>query len=166
MKTLSQRSVFTGLMSALATLYGCVAAVIRLGGQTDIIADVAKIAGVIAIGTAVLSFVFWTVLYSRNKEIWRGGLAGFLTAILIIPLPFFASTFKAEFFLGLKSGGAGLIEAFIMALLPATKSGLLTFIDISKLSLIAAFGSIGVGLIVAYYMQPNGPSAKAVRARK
>lgn len=160
MKTLSQRSVFTGVMSGLATIYGCLAAVIRLGGQTDIIADVAKIAFVIAIGTAFLSFIFWTAAYNSRKDIWRGGLAGFLTAILIIPLPFFASTFKAELFLSLDSGSSGLLEAVFMAIPPAMKSGLLTFVDISKLSLIATIGSIVVGLMVAYFVQSQPSEVK------
>lgn len=155
MKRLSQRSVFTAIMSLSATLFGGVAVVLRLGGQSDLIEDIIKIGLIIGIGTAILSFIFWTFAHYKKTSLWRSGLAGFLTAITIIPVPFFGAALRTEFKTLYQSDGAGFVASFLDALLPALKSGLFTFVDISKISLIAILASILVGLLVGYFIQPQ-----------
>lgn len=155
MKRLSQRRTFTAIMSLCATLFGGVAVVFRLGGQSDLIEDIIKIGLIIGVGTAILSSIFWTLAHYKNTSLWRSGLAGFLTAITIIPVPFFGAALRTEFKSIYQNDGAGFLCSFLEAFLPALKSGLFTFIDISKISLIAILASIIVGLLVGYFIQPQ-----------
>lgn len=151
MKSLSQRAVFTLVMTGLAMLLGSFAVYVRLGGQSDVMIDTIKITGVIGLGTAVSSFVFWTAARHRSDKIWRGGLAGMLTAGIIVPLPFFVYSLKTEILANL-AAGTGVFASAMSALPIALKSGIVTFIDISKFSLIAALGSMAVGVLVARFV--------------
>ena len=142
-------------MSVFATLFGGVAVVLRLGSQSDILTDLVKIGLIIGVGTAVLSFVFWTVTHYKNKGLWRSGLAGLLTAVVIIPVPFFGAALRTEFTKLYQGDGAAFFPSFFEAFPTALKSGLFTFVDISKISLIAIIASIAVGLWVGFFIQPD-----------
>lgn len=150
---LSQRTLFTGLMSGLATLFGSSLAARRIVGQADVLTDVIKIGGVIAVGTAVLSFVFWTVTHWRKKGLVRtpirGAVAGLLTALCVIPLPVFTWKLKSEVLAGYANDQTHLVAAFFDAIPTALGTGLLTFEVMTKAALIAVILSAALGYSVS-----------------
>lgn len=151
----SQRTLFTGLMSGLATLFASSLAARRIVGQADILTDVIKIGGVIAIGTVVLSFVFWTVTHWRKtgsvRAPIRGAIAGLLTALCVIPLPVFAWKLKSDVQAAYANDQTYLIAAFFEAMPSAIGTGLLTFEVMTKASLIAVILSAAFGYSVSHW---------------
>lgn len=163
MKPRSQRRAFTCLMALLAPAF----AVGVMGGkyarQADIISDTIKIAILIAICTALVGFVIWTIMSSRfapfkTRPLLRGAIAGFLTAFIIIPLPAFGWSLKTELLSAHQSGQLGL-GTILMSIITSIKWGLLTFIDITKASLLALIGSSAVGAFIAHYIPGNNAEA-------
>ena len=97
-----RRSRFVITLSILATLYGSILAYRLLHYQADVFSDIAKMTGLIFITSAVLAYFWWTVIVLKfNTGISEGpkggALAGFLTALSIIPLPTFVGAFKGAF---------------------------------------------------------------------
>ena len=156
LKPFSKRRAFTALMSLLATAFVIGIWRQRFSWQSDFLADLLKIGLLIAVSTAVISFVMWTLTTHRAKEtLFRGALAGALTALIIIPLPTMAWAFKTEFINLYQSGASGVFEAIFGAVPLAIKAGLLTFVDVTKASLIAVLGSLSVGAGVVHYVRPK-----------
>ena len=155
MKKLSQRLAFTSAMTVMATLFGSLMAIYELHWQSDVVFDVIKITSVLALGTVIASYVFWTLTHVRADSLQRGAAAGGLTGFTIIQLPFFASAFKTAFLTNIAGGQTGLVTAFVSAVLPALKSGLMTFQIITKVSLIALVASIILGIIIAKIIPPR-----------
>ena len=86
MKPLSQRGAFTLLMTVFATTF-CIAITSQvLGGQTDLLADILKIAVLIALSTAVISFTAWTLTHLKKDSVKRGAAAGAFSAAAIAAL--------------------------------------------------------------------------------
>jgi len=150
MKRFSKRVIFTVIMSLSATLLAVIIAGQKLKGQPDLFADLAKISLIIAIGTACMSFFYWTLTHLKSETAFRGGLAGLLTAITVVPLPAFGWTFKTQFMAAYTDMGVGIMTAIFTALPPAIRSGIYTFEDITKASVIAVIGSIAAGVAVSY----------------
>lgn len=147
MKEVRQR--FTLWMSVLATIFGTSVAAWRLQLQDDLVADLVKISAIIALATAVLSYAFWTLLRAKQGRPFRASLAGLLTAALIVPLPFFAHTFKNGLLAQLQNEGAGLFSAALAALPPALWTGYLTYVEMTKASLAALILSAALGFWIA-----------------
>jgi len=152
----SQRRAFTSLMALLAPAF----AVGVMGGkyarQADVISDSIKIAILLALCTAFVSFMSWTIMFSRfapfkTRPLLRGAIAGFLAAFIIIPLPAFGWSLKTELLSAHQSSQLGL-GMFFKSLFISIKWGLLTFIDITKASLLALIGSAAMGAAVAHYV--------------
>ena len=63
--------------------------------------DIVKMTGLIFIITLMLSYFWWTVIVLKFKGVFEGAkggaLAGFLTALCIIPIPTFFGAFKGDF---------------------------------------------------------------------
>lgn len=155
MKPLSQRAAFTGLMTVFATTF-CIAITGQvLGGQTDLLADILKIAVLIALSTAIISFTTWTLTHLKKDSVKRGAAAGFLSAVAIIPLPSFVANLKTLTLSAYESSGENLIAAFFSALPPSINAGLYTFVDITKASIIAVTASMIVGAVIAYFLAPR-----------
>jgi hypothetical protein len=161
-RPVSQRSLFIGLMTGLATLFGSAVAAWEIFGQDDVIADVIQISAVILLGTAMLSTFFWTLTHLKTTKPAinpiRGLIAGLLTGLFIIPLPVFASKFKAEFISAYADESAHVVAAFFGALSPALITGLQTFQVLTKVSLAAAILSAVLGFAVAKWTRPDGRS--------
>lgn len=152
----SQRFIFTGLMSGLATVFGSYLAARRIFGQADVLTDVLKIGVIIAVGTALLSFTFWTVTHVRKDSPLRGALAGLLTALCVIPLPVFAWKIKTDLLAAYARDPSHLLSAFIEALPPAISTGLLTFQTMTKAALIALILSAALGYAVSrWWLRPR-----------
>jgi len=171
MKPRSQRSAFTCLMALLAPAFAVGVMGQKYARQADIVSDTIKIAILIAICTALVGFVIWTIMSSRfaplkTRPLLRGAVAGFLTALIIVPLPAFGWSLKTEFLSTIQSSESGLFLASLKALGISIKWGLWTFIDITKASLIAVVGSSVLGAGVARYIRPkpSGPNAKTLSA--
>ena len=154
MKPLSQRRAFMGLMSVLATAFVIGIWQQRFSYQSDFLADLLKISIAIAISTALISFITWTLTHCKNDSIFRGALAGMLTALIIIPLPNLAWAFKTEFINAHHTDQYSVLAAAAVAALLSIETGLATFINMTKASLVAVVGSICVGAFVAYKL-PN-----------
>lgn len=159
MRRLSQRRVFTLLMTVFATTFVIAITGQVLGNQGDLLEDILKIAGMVSFSTAVVSYVAWTLTHLKHDGVRSGVLAGFLSTVAIIPLPIFAWTLKTEFFAGYQSGSDGLFAAFVSAMPTAINAGLYTFIDITKASLIAIIASMILGGVISYYVAPKGAAA-------
>jgi len=85
------------MLSVLAAIYGSILAYRLLNFQADVISDVMKITVMIFIVTFILSYFWWTVIVMKLKGfVFSGALAGFLTALCIIPLPTFVGGLKGE----------------------------------------------------------------------
>jgi len=156
-RALSQRRLFTGLMTGLATVFGSGLAAWEIRGQSDIVADVLQISVIIAVGTAVLSAVFWTLTHMRRSHTahpFRGLLAGFFTALLVVPLPVFASKLKHAFLDAYDGNPAHVLSAFFEAFPPAFITGLQTFQVLTKAALAAVILSAALGYIIARFSPP------------
>ena len=150
MKPVSKRRIFVTLMTLFATSFVISIIGPKLGPQSDLLADTFKIALLIAVSTAGISFIAWTVTHWKGDSPLRGAVAGLLTALLIVPLPAAAWTFKTEVFSAHQE--TGLFSAIFSSVPPAVGAGLYTFVDITKASLIAVLGSLCLGAGIAYYM--------------
>jgi hypothetical protein len=155
MTTLSQRRTFVLLMTLLATLTGAAYGAYETRGHPDIIGDVIKIGGLISVVTLCASYIFWTATHLKEDSVFRGGLAGILTGLAIVPAPYFASGLKAEFFLLYSAGNDGLIVTCLKAMLPAVQNGLATFLLLSKVSIIAVTASMILGAAIAKWVLPR-----------
>lgn len=150
MKPVSKRRIFVTLMTLFATSFVISIIGPKLGPQSDLLADTFKIALLVAVFTAGISFAAWTVTHWRGDSPFRGAVAGALTACLIVPLPAAAWTFKTEVFSAYQE--MGLFNAVFSAVPPTIGAGLYTFVDITKASLIAVMGSLCLGAAIAYYV--------------
>ena len=166
MKPFSQRSAFTSLMSVLATAFVIVVWRQKFSYQSDFVADILKVSVCIAISTAIVSFVMWTLTHLKqapfkNNALARGTLAGVLTALIIIPLPTSAWVFKTEFLNAYHAGDTGLFSAAFKAGFLGIKLGLGIFIEITKAALVAIIGSMAVGMGVTHYFNPSAKTLSA-----
>lgn len=160
MKPFSQRRAFTGLMSLLATAFVIGITGEVLGGQPDLKTDILKIGGLVSVGTAVVSYIAWTIIQQKKGSLKRGAFAGGLTASAIIPLPAFAWTLKTQTLAAYHDTADNIFMALLSALPRAISSGLWTFVDITKASLIAIVGSIILGAAITHYVPNQKPSPK------
>lgn len=140
-------------MTGFAMLFGTAAATWRLNGQLDLTADLVKICLLIGCVTAISAFISWSVIAQRQPTLWKGALAGVLTAIVTVPAPFAGSGFKREFLAHYRDEGANFLTSIFAGLRPAWESGLYIFEDMTTLSLLALILSAGVGFIVAFQSQ-------------
>lgn len=143
-------------MTVLATVFGSAAAAIQIGGQSDIVFDLIKIGGVIAIGTGLISYIVWSILHIRGGNFLTGGLSGFFTALVIVPLPVFASTLKNKV---LGSEG-NFVISIIENLGVAIKTGFLTFEVVTKVSLLAVIASICLGIAIVGFVPAENAKAR------
>ena len=150
MQSASKRRIFTVLMTLFATSFVISIIGPKLGPQSDLLGDTFKIALLVAVCTALISFIAWTVTHRKGDSLLRGAVAGVLTALLIIPLPAAAWTFKTEVFSAYRE--TGLFSAIYSAVPPTIGAGLYTFVDITKASLIAVVGSLCLGAGITYYV--------------
>ena len=148
-KASSQRRIFTALMTFLATLSGTAYGVYELRSQPDLFADVVKISGLLAIASVSVSYVFWTLTHLQKDSVFRGGLAGLLTGLAIVPVPYFTSTLKTEVSRLHNLENRGVLMSVLEAIPLSLIRGLETFQIISKVSLVAVISSIILGIIIA-----------------
>lgn len=157
MKTLSPRFAFTGLMTALATIFSAAITIALQGGEADLLTDILKIAVLIAVGTAASSYIFWTLTHLKQDSLARGAAAGFFTAVTIIPLPSFVAVLKSQTFSAYQS--EGLVSAVLSAVPTAIEAGLHTFVQITKASLIAIIASMILGVVITVCVAPKAAPA-------
>ena len=150
MKSFSERRIFTTLMTLLATSFAVSIVGPKLGPQVDLLEDTLKIGVLVAVFTALISFTAWTLTHWTGRGLVRGAIAGAITALLIVPLPAAAWTFKTSLFTAYPD--VGCVRAFVSSIVPTISSGLYTFVDITKASLIAFIGSCSLGAVVSYYV--------------
>ena len=95
---ISRRLRFVITLSSFAAIYGAIWAYRLLGYQADAFSDITKMTGLIFIVTLIMSYFWWTVIVMISKRVSAkgGALAGFLTAICVIPLPTFFGAFKSQ----------------------------------------------------------------------
>ena len=155
MKSFSQRRAFTTLMTLFATTFCMSITGQVLRGEADLLADIVKIAILIAVSTAVISFTAWTLTHLKKDSVPRGAAAGLFTAVTIIPLPAFLWHMKTQFLSAYGSSTDSVFSAILSALPPAINAGLYTFVDITKASLIAVIASIILGGFIARYIAPR-----------
>ena len=129
MQSASKRRIFTVLMTLFATSFVISIIGPKLGPQSDLLEDTFKIALLVAFCTAGISFIAWTVTHWKGDSPLRGAVAGLLTALLIVPLPAAAWTFKTEVFSAYQE--TGLFSAIFSSVPPAVGAGLYTFVAVS-----------------------------------
>ena len=96
---ISRRLRFVITLSIFAAIYGAIWAYRLLAYQADAFSDITKMTGLIFIVTLIMSYFWWTVIVMISKRVSAkgGALAGFLTAICVIPLPTFFGAVKGDF---------------------------------------------------------------------
>lgn len=154
-KLYSQRLVFTVAMTCLATVFGAAYGAYELRGHSDLTADLIKISGLIALAAVSVSFVIWTVTHFKKDSVRRGGLAGLLTGLAIVPVPYFTAAFKAEVSRHYNLENKGLLMSALEAIPLSVLRGLETFLIISKVSIVAVIGSLILGVIIAKTIPPR-----------
>lgn len=97
-------------MSFSAPILGGLQSYRKLRWQDDFLSDILKVELVIVIGTAICAFLFWTVLNLKKENLCRGIAAGFMTALVIMPLPVFAAGFKKKIILNYNDQATGLVS--------------------------------------------------------
>lgn len=163
-RPLSHRAVFTGLMSVLATIFGSYLSIGRIAGQDDILTDIAKIAVIIAVGTAVLSYVFWTLIQTRKPGPGRGAVTGALTALCVVPLPVFAWQLKTDILAAYAADPASVFGALVTSIPHAVGIGLLSFSVMTKASIIAVMASAALGYALSRWY-PGPPAGTSPHRR-
>lgn len=141
-------------MSVLSTLFGTLIAARQIGWQPDAVTDLIKIGSVIFVGAAVISCVVWSLIQRDKMTILRGAASGFLTALLIVPLPVFASSFKNELSAISNRGREGLFEFLLEVIFTSLRTGLMTFQTVTKASLLALTASLILGAFIAWRCLP------------
>ena len=152
MKPISQRRAFTALMTLMATLLGAAFGLIDLRFQPDWIEDVFKITALMVVASSSVSFVIWSVTHIKRDSVMRGALAGLLTGVLLVPVPYAATAFKGEAMRLHSEQGKGLIISAVEALPLGIKTGLETYLVITKVSLAAVIGSIALGALIGRFV--------------
>lgn len=155
MKTSSQRTIFTALFTFMATLSGVGFGFYELQAQADRLSDVLKISVVVATASIGVSYIIWTLTHLRKDSLLRGGLAGLLTGLAIVQIPYVGSALKTEFLRQYNSENMSVLLSALKAIPPALKTGFETFQVNSKMSLIAVISSAILGLIVAKRVPPR-----------
>ena len=152
MKSISQRGAFTALMTLMATLLGAAFGFFDLRFQPDWIADVFKITALMVVASSCVSFVIWSVTHIKRDSVMRGALAGLLTGALLVPVPYAATAFKGEVLRLYSEQGKGLIMAAVEAVPLSVKTGLETYLVITKVSLAAVIGSVVLGALIGRFV--------------
>ena len=150
---MSARAHFVLSLSVLAALAGSITAYPMIASQTDLVGDLAKIALLIGVGTAVLGFIAWTALRPLRETPLRGAAAGGVTAAFIVPLPLFAWSFKAALS-DLIGGDAFSFANLMNAVLDALVTGFSSYIHVTKASL----GAIILSALLGYVVAKRSPS--------
>lgn len=149
MKRMSQRRIFTMLMTLFVTLTGAAYGAYELRGHSDIFGDVIKIGMLLAVVSVSTSFIIWTVTHLKEDTVFRGGLAGLLTALVIVPVPYFTAGLKTEASRLHSAENKSVLMSVLEAIPFAIKNGLETFLIISKVSLVAVIASVVLGVFIA-----------------
>ena len=92
-----RRLRFVFVLTVAATIYGSLLAYRLLPAQSDLLTDIGKLALIAMVGTAVMSYLWWSIIRTKIKSAWGGLLAGILTATCVIPLPTFLGGAKGSF---------------------------------------------------------------------
>ena len=150
---MSARAHFVLSLSVLAVLAGSITAYPMIASQTDLVGDLAKIALLIGLGTAMIGWVAWSVLRPTRDRPVRGALAGALTAALIVPLPLFAWSFKAALS-GFTGSNAFHLANVMSAVWDASAAGFSTYIHLTKASVGAVVLSALLGFVIAKRSPP------------
>ena len=155
MKTSPQCWIFTALFTLMATLFGMAFGLYELQAQPDRFSDVIKICVLLAIASFCVSYIIWTLTHLRKDSVLRGGLAGLLTGLAIVQVPYFVSALKTEFFRHYNSDNMSVFMSALKAIPLSLKTGLEAFQVNSKMSLIAVISSAILGVIVAKRVPPR-----------
>jgi len=139
-------------MSVLAAAFAAGIWRQKFSWQADYFADLFKIGLLVAISTAVIGFIMWTLTHRKTDSLLRGGMAGALTALVIIALPAMAWRFKTDFLTKFQNASEGLFLALFSSVPSAIAAGLHTFVDMTKASLVAVVASLIVGMACAYFI--------------
>jgi len=94
------RRKFVITLSCAAAAYGAIWTYRLLGFQSDSFTDILKFSGLIFFSSLAFSSLWWTLIRRRWTGWVSGALAGFLTAICIIPVPTLVGSIKTQMSLG------------------------------------------------------------------
>jgi hypothetical protein len=151
---LSPRRLFVGSISILAGFAANITAWPILSQQADWLSDVIKLFVLIVLATAFLSACLWTagarITKSPRERRLAGALAGALTAIIIVPLPFFGWAMKQGLIGLLAESQLSLTTGFNL-FTSSIWHGLLAFVQFTKASLGAIGLSAGLGYAISRY---------------
>ncbi|MEL7232766.1 MAG: hypothetical protein AAGJ85_09685, partial [Pseudomonadota bacterium] len=131
--------------------------------QGDALSDLLKVALFTSIATVMISICLWTAFVRPNlspeQRRFAGGLAGLITALCVVPLPFFGWAMKAGL-VDLIANDNISISALLELTLSALGHGLSAFIQFTKASLGAAILSAALGYSVARHFTVTGAGSR------
>lgn len=150
-----RRFAFIIIMTISAPIFGGLQSYRKLRWQEDFLSDMLQVELIIAIGTLITAFAFWTLLNRKYESKMRGGVAGLFTAICIVPLPVFGWSFKNQLMIRLKNPDHGFFADIILSLLSAAHIALPIF---TSKAIIALPLSFAVGYWVARHKTKGLPA--------
>ena len=149
---MTARWVFVSSISVLAGMAAAITAWPTLSWQGDALSDLLKVALFTSIATAIISVCLWTAFvrpsFSPNQKRIAGSLVGLITALCVVPLPFFGWAMKAGL-VDLIANNDVSISALFDLTFSALSHGLSAFIQFTKASLGGAILSTALGYYVA-----------------
>ena len=143
------RTRFVLWLAGLSAIAGPVTAYPMIAWQEDVVGDLLKIAALIALSSAVIGWVLWSLLHLRQDRPipWRTALAGALTAAIVVTLPLAGFSMKTELGALLDAGELGMVT-FSHAALTSVAAGLSAYVHVTKASLGAVLLSAALGYAV------------------
>ena len=150
--------MFTVIMAISAPIFGGLQSYRKLRWQDDFLSDMLQVELIIAVGTLIAAFVFWGFLNRKSESKRRGGVAGLLTAICILPLPIFGWSFKTQLAMRLSDSDAGVFSDIMVSFFTSLQFALPIFTSKAIIALPLSF-------VVGYYVARNKKNdAKALLA--
>jgi|GEM_PF-1721200 len=150
-----RRLLFVLMMTISAPIFGGLQSYRKLRWQDDFWSDMLQVELIIAVGTLIAAFIFWTALTYRQENKRRGGVAGLLTALFIIPLPVFGWAFKNQLIARFADADASVLIDIIHGVFSALVIAAPIFTTKAILALPLSFI---VGYFIAQDMTKNRPA--------
>lgn len=155
----SRRLCFIAIMTFSAPIFGGLQSYRKLRWQDDFLSDLLQVELVIAVGTLMAAYIFWSVLNRKRERKIRGGMAGLLTAICIVPLPVFGWAFKNQLIMRFNDSSGGLVSDIVSDIVLGFISALQIAAPVFGSKALAA---LPLSFAVGYMVARNSPKVQPV----
>lgn len=151
----SRRLCFIAIMTFSAPIFGGLQSYRKLRWQDDFWSDMLQVELVIAVGTLIAAYIFWSILNRKRESKIRGGVAGLLTAICIVPLPVFGWAFKNQIIMRFNDASGGGVSDIILGFISALQIAAPVFGS-------KALAALPLSFVVGYIVARNSAKVQPV----